>query len=175
MFIAHAPSGYLLGALAQRLKYSSLAPRTLMFACLAGATAPDLDLLYFYLIDGRQTHHHQYFSHWPLLWIGLAALNAAWLSVRRRSVWAQAGLVFAVGGLLHMLLDSFVGDIWWLAPFHDQAFALFSVPARYDPWWLSFVLHWSFAVELVICLAAVVVFARRHHSRMDTPPCSPCA
>ena len=175
MFIAHAPSGYLLGALAQRLKHSSLAPRTLMLACLAGATAPDLDLLYFYLVDDRQTHHHQYFSHWPLLWLGLVALNAAWLSVRRRSVCAQAGLAFALGGVLHMLLDSFVGDVWWLAPFHDQAYALFSVPARYKPWWLSFVLHWSFAIELLICLAATVVYLHRHPSALEKRPCPPSA
>lgn len=175
MFIAHAPSGYLLGKLLQQLPHCSLAPRALMLACVAGATVPDVDLLYFYLADGRQTHHHQYFSHWPLLWLSLATLSIAWLGVRRHSPWAQGSLAFTLGGLLHMLLDSFVGDVWWLAPFHDQAYALFSVPARYHPWWLSFVLHWSFAVELLICVSATLVYVYRHPSRTEQPSCPPSA
>lgn len=160
MFIAHAPSGYLLGVLLQRLRRSPV----ILLACVIGATLPDLDLLYFYLVDGRQTHHHKYFSHWPLLWLGLTLPSAIWLGLRRNSAATGAALAFALGGMLHMLLDSFVGDIWWLAPFHDQVYALFSVPARFQPWWLNFVLHWSFIAELAICLAALVLYLYRRQA-----------
>ena len=54
-----------------------------------------------------------------------------------------------------MVQDSVVGDIWWFAPFIDRSFAL------YTPWWLNFVLHWSFALELAICAIAVITFRRR--------------
>lgn len=60
-------------------------------------------------------------------------------------------MLLCAAACLHLLLDTFVGDIWWGAPFYDQPLALFSVPARFSPWWLNFVLHWSFAVELAIC------------------------
>jgi hypothetical protein len=35
--------------------------------------------------------------------------------------------------LLHLVLDSIVGDIWWLAPFVDRRYSLFTVPAVYGP------------------------------------------
>lgn len=137
---------------------------------MVGAIVPDLDLLYFYLVDARQTHHHHYFSHWPALWLALALLSGLCLRFHRSSHWAQISLAFAHGGVLHMLLDSLVGDIWWLAPLHDQPYALFSVPARYQPWWLSFMLHWSFLVELLICLIALRLYRQRHLPNLKQPP-----
>jgi inner membrane protein len=59
-----------------------------------------------------------------------------------------------------MVLDSIVGDIAWLAPFSDERFALFEVPAIFKPWWLNFVLHWSFALELVLVASAVYCWRR---------------
>ncbi|MNE81945.1 hypothetical protein D3C80_1786290 [compost metagenome] len=99
--------------------------------------------------------------HWPILWFGLALACTIWQRLAPTSRRAPAALVFSLGGILHLLLDSFVGDIWWLAPFVDQPFALFSVPAVFKPWWLNFILHWSFAVELAIWLWALLIFRRR--------------
>jgi len=59
-----------------------------------------------------------------------------------------------------MVLDSIVGDIWWFAPFVDQRFSLFTVPALYKPWWLNFILHWSFALELAVVGSAVYLWRR---------------
>lgn len=70
----------------------------------------------------------------------------------------------SAGWLLHMVQDSVVGDIWWFAPFIDRPFALFTVPALHTPWWLNFLLHWSFALELAICVGAVITFRRRQRS-----------
>ena len=80
------------------------------------------------------------------------------LRLKKRKPLTFLALIFSVGGLLHMLLDSVVGDIWWLAPIVDQPYALFTVPARFQPWWLNFVLHWSFVIELLI-----IVWAARLH------------
>ncbi|MFO1253312.1 MAG: metal-dependent hydrolase [Inhella sp.] len=149
MFIAHLPAGYLLTRwLAPRLAVAATPPRWLMAWGLFGAIAPDLDLLYFFLIDNRQTHHHKYFPHWPLLWFALLLLAAPWRRSGRVPVAACCALVFALNGFVHQLLDSVVGDIWWFAPFVDRSFALAQVPARVQPWWLNFVPHWSFAIEL---------------------------
>lgn len=112
-------------------------------------------------------------THWPILWLGLAVLAAGWLTCAKRSKAAMLGLVFALGGVLHVILDSLVGDIWWFAPFIDQPYALFTVPATFQPWWLNFLLHWSFAVELAICLWALVVCRRRAKVRsqvLTAPP-----
>lgn len=155
MFIAHLPAGYLLARhLVKRIGTLPASPRAVTLTAMAGAIAPDLDMLYFYFIDNGQTHHHKYFSHWPILWIGLLCMSLLALRLTKRKPLTLLALIFSLGGLLHMLLDSVVGDIWWLAPIVDQPYALFTVPARFQPWWLNFVLHWSFVIELLIIVWA---------------------
>lgn len=70
-------------------------------------------------------------------------------------------LVFGAAGMVHMLLDSIVGDIWWFAPWVDASYSLFTVPARFDYWWLNFIFHWSFILEITICVCAYYVWVRR--------------
>ena len=152
MFIAHAPSGYILSAsLLRRMRHRPASVSATIAAGIIGALAPDLDLLYFFIVDHRQQHHHKYFSHWPIFWLGLAVGSAMWLRVSHAKSRVFLVFVFCLGGLLHIVLDSVVGDVWWLAPFVDQPFSLFSVRAVFKPWWLNFILHWSFALELAIC------------------------
>ncbi|WP_234895761.1 metal-dependent hydrolase [Sinorhizobium medicae] len=64
------------------------------------------------------------------------------------------GIAFA-NVLLHLFLDSIAADIRWLYPFSDIRFNLVEIPARYQPWYLNFILHWTFAAEMAICVAAV--------------------
>jgi hypothetical protein len=144
MMIAHLPAGYL----ATRL----LAPRRLLWAGLAGSVAPDLDMLWWHLTVGH-VHHHAYPPHFPSVWLG-----GVIVSVLARS---PMGVVFAANGLLHLGLDTLVGDIAWLAPWDMHRASLFLVTDRFDPWWLNFVLHWSFGLELALCAAALVAVSRR--------------
>ena len=63
MFIAHLPAAYLV------LKSAPFKlGATASTAFLIGSIAPDVDMAYFYLIDGRQHHHHDYLTHRPVLW-----------------------------------------------------------------------------------------------------------
>ncbi len=112
-------------------------------------------------MDQRQTHHHKYFTHWPLFWLILIACSAVWIRYASRAKFGLVALTFALGGLLHMVLDSVVGDIWWFAPFVDEPYSMFTVQARVQPWWLNFIVHGSFVAELVICAWAVVIYRRR--------------
>ena len=166
MIIGHLPSGYILSKLLVR--YTSGQRQNITFfiaAGVLGGITPDFDMLYFYLVDNRQHHHHTYWPHWPIIWFCLLALTAIWYCVVDNKTNALRGLVFAAGGILHLLLDSIVGDIWWLAPIVDQPYALFTVPAIYDPWWLNFILHWSFALEVMVVLWAVLLFWRGKSSQ----------
>jgi inner membrane protein len=117
-----------------------------------------VDILYFHLVDHRQHHHHSYFTHFPSVWLGLVALSVLWKLRARGSVAAVLGIVFALNGLVHMVLDSVVGDVRWLAPLSDRAFALAAVPALYKPWWLNFLLHWSFLLELSLVAGAFAMW-----------------
>lgn len=135
--------------------------KLLVGAGMAGAIAPDVDMLYFYLVDQRQHHHHTYFTHFPVVWLTLLLLSLLWMGMSRRKTGPTLATVFALNGFIHLLLDSIVGDIWWLAPAVDRSFALFTVPALYQPWWLNFLLHWSFALEIALVAGAVWAWRRQ--------------
>lgn len=154
MFIAHIPTGYLMVQ-----PFRKYAVKGMLAAALLGSIFPDLDLFYFYLIDGRQHHHHSYWIHFPIVWLSLLAASGIWLYCRRKSKWAFLSFVFSLCGTVHIMLDCIVGDIMLFAPFSRRFHALDTVKAVYDPWWLNFILHWSFLLEIVIVIGAAALFA----------------
>jgi inner membrane protein len=167
MFTAHAPSGYILAkqliARWRHLPRLPISARAAIIIAVIGALAPDVDMLYFYLADAGRTHHHRYFTHWPIVWLSLIALSALSFRYARPAWkgWTFGILLFCSCAFLHLILDTLVGDIWWFAPFQDKPYALFTVPARFSPWWLNFFLHWSFIAEVLIWAWAIREYRRR--------------
>jgi hypothetical protein len=144
-------------------------------AGMAGAIAPDFDLAYFYLVDERQHHHHTYFTHFPVLWIALLTISFVWLRSARYQFMPAVAFVFSLNGLAHMALDSIVGDIAWLAPWSMRLYSLFEVPHFYQPWWLNFILHWSFAAEAVLVFCAYRLWRASGVGRVQIPELKPHA
>lgn len=162
MFIAHLPAGYLITQIVvARCKLHDKASRYAIIIGLTGSVFPDIDLLYFYTIDLRQHHHHSYWTHIPLFWLASLALFFLALKLMGKSSYALLLLIFGLNVFVHLMLDTVVGDIWWLYPFIDRPFSMFFVPAQYQPWQLNFLLHWSFALELILLCAAYYRFVRR--------------
>ena len=136
MITAHAPAGYLVAQCLRRLKPANISARRWSLYGAVGGLLPDVDMFWFYLIDGSHVHHHRYPTHWPLLW-----------------------LLVLVGAL-----------IFWhktRRPVAAIAFSLFTVSARYQPWWLNFILHWSFLLELALWAAAIRVFLYNRQTPHD--------
>lgn len=173
MFFAHLPAGYLAARFLLR-RTPALGPahtqrRPLVLAGMAGGVCPDVDLLYAGLIERAPIHHHLYWTHLPIAWAMLAAL--LWAAGRvlpaplRRLLW-----YFWLGAFSHLLLDSVAGDIWWGLPWIDTPFSLVRIAAIHTPWWLNYLLHWTFALELLILFSALrlerrqPVFPRRRWS-----------
>lgn len=155
MILGHLPAGYITAKLLYKHCQQRITSyKAFMFWGLLGSVSPDFDMLYFHLIDHRQHHHHSYASHFPIVWIPLLALSILLLRLKPRRPFAVFAFVFCLGGFIHLLLDSIVGDIWWLAPFIDKPFALATVPAKFHPWWLNFILHWSFGLEIGVIVVA---------------------
>lgn len=162
MIIGHLPAGYVYSKLlANKLSKTGVKHRDIILAGTLGGIAPDFDMLYFYLIDNRQHHHHTYWSHYPIVWLSLLLLFMTLFYLAKKKSIATLSIVFALGGILHLILDSIVGDVWWLAPFVDKPYALFTVPALYQPWWLNFILHWSFLLEMLVSLWAILLWKRK--------------
>ena len=151
MFIGHLPGAYLV--------FRATVPdidKLAFIAAMIGAVAPDLDMLWFYLVDSRAHHHHAYLTHRPVLWLGIVL---AGLLLRLRL--PRAGVVlafFGAGGMVHMMLDSIVGEIAWAWPASEATHPLVTVQATQSHWILSFLTHWTFAVEIAITLLALIVW-----------------
>lgn len=161
MFIAHLPAGYLMARVFGRQLTKNISTRVLLMMSMSGAIAPDMDLFHFFLMDGRLHNHHDYFTHYPLSWALLWLV--AWLCWRlfHKNTFLLLA-IFAAGGMLHVLLDSVVGGIAWLAPWSLEKFYLWQVPAHFQPWWLNFILHPSFLLELLMTATAVAVAGRQY-------------
>lgn len=155
MFIGHLPAAYLV--------YKSAAPRALtplaFAAGMVGAVFPDIDMLWFYLVDNRQHHHHEYLTHRPMVWLGLLVICMA-IARTMRLPQGAVPVSFCAGGLIHLVCDSYTGSILWLWPFSDWHYALVTVQPTHSHWLLSFLAHWTFKVEIALCMVAAVVWYR---------------
>jgi inner membrane protein len=161
--MGHLPAGYLwTRALARRTaRWADLSERDyarLLAVGLASSVLPDLDLLYFYLVDGRRHLHHGYWTHIPLFWTLIFAAPLALLWAFRRRLWLLTAAIYT-NLLLHMALDTVVGKIRWLYPFSREDFYVFEVPARYGWAYANFILHWTFLLEIgVVAWALALVY-----------------
>jgi len=140
MIIAHLPAGYTLWRATKR--------RLATLPLMVGAILPDFDLIAVYGF-GIHVHHHEFFTHKPALWITLALAGAL---LRWR--WMIA---VGLGAVLHVTLDSLSGRIDWAWPFAHYPVTLIDIPARFDHWLLSFLLHPTFLIELTICAVAITL------------------
>jgi inner membrane protein len=166
VFVAHVPAGYLLtSALHDLASRAGASRRRLLALGIASSVLPDLDLLYFYLVDHRQSHHHTYWSHVPFAWI--VVLAPLLVLARRSRPLFTAALVVAANVFLHLGLDTMAGAILWRYPFSAHPVTLFDVPAGHSWWVWNFVFHWTFALELTIVAAAL---AQLYRERGRRPP-----
>ncbi len=155
MLIAHMPAGYLVSRLIADKTAATTKEARLILACgLIASILPDFDLLYFYLIDNRQTLHHSYWPHIPIYWLVLFPF--AYIATKRwRSIKLATLTVFA-NLFTHLLLDSVAGGIHWGYPVTEDLYHLITIPSQYSHWVLNFVFHWSFSFEILIVTIAAV-------------------
>ena len=152
MLTAHLPSGYLLARAVPK------GITALMPVALVGAVFPDIDMIWFHLVDHRAFHHHFYWVHIPAFWAAVAVV------VLPLAAWAgrlATAAVFFAAILIHLVLDSIGGGILWGAPVSDHLFTLVEVPAVRSHWVWSFIFHWTFLAELLIWGAAVLLWLKR--------------
>lgn len=154
--IAHLPAGYILG-------HMTRSKGAVLGAVLLASVLPDFDMLWFHLVDGGSVHHHRYWPHVPAFWAAVAVIILPLISLFKRPWLLPAILCFAAI-LIHLILDTLVGDIMWLWPASDAFVRLATVSPTHSHWMLSFLFHWSFAVEVVITLTALLLLRQRRLS-----------
>ncbi|MGJ8626041.1 MAG: metal-dependent hydrolase [Sulfitobacter sp.] len=154
MFIAHLPAGYLFA-----YSFRPWTNRTQRYICMVGAVLPDIDLVLFYFRDAQSIHHHNYLTHRPIFWLAILCVGTV-ISARFEA--GKLLVALGLGAILHLLLDTHIGAINWAWPLFDLSGPLVIVPASHNHWILSFVTHWTFALELVLCGGAVIAFKLTH-------------
>ncbi len=164
MFFSHAPAGYLVVKFARKFKTD----RADVFTAMLAGILPDFDMIYFHLIDERAHIHHSYWTHMPHFWVvvyAAALIVAAWLKSKRIVYYAT--LIFSCV-IVHLILDSVAASgILWAYPFSIEYYELFVIPQVHDSRMLNYVLHWTFLIEMLIILVAIVVALRcREFSRL---------
>ncbi len=157
MITAHLPAGYLTGQ-----AFAASGP--VLWCAVAEGLFPDLDLIWFYLIDNRAIHHHHYWVHILGFWFLVFLVDLPLVRMRRPG-WTGASLAFFAAIFAHLLLDSIAGDIKWLWPFSENFFHLIEVPAVHSAWILNFVLHPVFVLEILILGTAITVLMHTHRKR----------
>jgi len=135
---------------------------------LLGGILPDVDMLYFYLIDHRQHFHHTYWTHLPFCWAMVVLL--VWIAYWRNwvsQIFFTTLSVVVFNVFLHLALDSIAGGILWLWPFSNKSYSLVDVPSLYSHWILNFVFHWTFVLEILLTLVMIFVLWRGSQKRVS--------
>jgi inner membrane protein len=170
MFIAHAPASYLWTKWLTNRRaaaFQLLPRRTHLFLGIASGLVPDLDLIYFYLIDHQQHLHHSYWTHIPIFWLAAFALAIAIAWARQSGALAAGATLALTNVFLHLTLDTVAGKIRWLSPFSSSDFVLFQVPSLYGWWPLNFLLHWTFILEIALVAASIELWRRNERFQHD--------
>ncbi len=162
MLTAHAPAGYMLSKAARSsgIVPSTLPSRLVIAVGVLAAILPDLDMIYFYTIDARQHLHHSYWTHIPLFWVGVCLGAVAVLYATRKAKYVPLVILAGANLLVHCFLDTVVAGILWHKPFAHKYTVFVEVPNVYPYTFLNFVLHWTFAFEVLIWIVALGMFFR---------------
>ena len=155
MFISHIPVGLGLARIITRRPLNA----SIALVAGLGAIFPDLDLIRFYFFDNHQRHHHDYWTHIPGIWLMIVLGWGLMCRFLERPFGMLTGIFFAAV-FSHLILDTMAGSIEWLWPFFDEGFHLVTVPATHVKWYMSFLTHWTFGVEVFISLIALCVAFR---------------
>jgi inner membrane protein len=159
MLIGHVPAGYLVTKLFITKMPSEMVTRIgsgkLLFVGMLSSVMLDLDLLYFYTLDGRQHSHHSYWTHIPIYWFCMLLILVVLTTALRKAILTAYAAIVSINVFVHLLLDTVVGKIMWLYPLSTHNFALFPIPFIYNRWVYNFIFHWTFLFELALVMAAV--------------------
>lgn len=175
MLLAHAPAGYLLGRVLSRSLFKGTASpgregkfhRLLVIAAMLGGIFPDFDFIYHLTIDSSRTPHHSYFTHIPAFWLALWLMLFAVGRLRNNRPFSAIASTFCLGALLHLVLDTLTGTVYWFYPLSARGVTIFKV-ADSNLWWVEkFTHHWTFIIEIVIVGAAAAVFLRVKETALE--------
>lgn len=132
MFIAHGSSGLTIAYLTKKIWdkeiFTSKEKALLFSSSIISAELPDFDLAYT-VLDGF-SHHHSYITHVPLPYITISLLIFCISFIfkdKKRKFIQSFSFIFFITTFLHMITDSFAGQIRFFFPLSKKGFTLFTI------------------------------------------------
>jgi inner membrane protein len=168
MLIAHAPAGYLVTRILSRTVFKDVVRheradrfyQLLIAVGIVGGIFPDIDLLFNTIFKTIVASHHDYFTHIPAFWLCMWGIGAAIGKVRGDRRIGALATIFCVSAIIHLVLDTVTGTIYWLYPFSRVSVNIFEVTDVHIWWVKNYLYHWTFLIEIGIVLSAMAVFLR---------------
>jgi inner membrane protein len=168
MLIAHAPAGYLVSRFIIRTFFRKRVRNDrsdkkyifLMLAGLVGAILPDLDFIYHIFVDSDKTPHHSYWTHMPVFWLAIWLMLVLVGRWKNRWFFTASTSVLCVNALIHLVLDTITGVIYWFYPLSEKGINIFKVSNTHIWWVHNFTGHWTFLIEIAIIAIALIIFMR---------------
>ncbi len=166
MFIGHLPAGYIWTSLLFKFKVFKNIPlknkRSAFLAGLIGSIIPDIDILYFYLIDLRQHTHHSYWTHIPFFWLIVFSLLLLYCEIQKDNNIRVVSIVFITNVFIHLILDTIAGGIYWFSPFCKNMIVWCNVPVKSSTWIFNFLFYWTITIEGALVLIATLMYKNKH-------------
>lgn len=155
MLFSHLPAGFIVTYLTRKIWRRDLSKRQIKWLYVVGTlagTLPDIDNLYYYLVDSSFSHR-ELITH--TLFFYLIICSAFYLVgyLLKRKIICSLSLIVFFASLSHLLLDSFSPGIGWFYPFSSLIFGLLSFPALATGWYGQHLLVITYSLELAIFLA----------------------
>ena len=168
MLLAHAPAGYLLTRFLSRTVYKNkVVPersnplyRKMMIAGIIGGILPDFDFIYHIFVGSAQTSHHAYWTHMPFFWLIIMGILFLTGEILKKKRFQMVASVLCVSALVHLMLDTLTGVIYWFYPLSSKGLNIFTITDVHVWWVENFMYHWTFLIEITIVTAAGIIFLR---------------
>ncbi|MFH2104880.1 MAG: metal-dependent hydrolase [Parcubacteria group bacterium] len=164
MIFAHAPAGFIAAYITRKIWRRGLSRRQtswLYFIGTLGGILPDIDTLYYYLVDSHFSHR-ELITHTPILYIVICAILYLLGYLLKKKFIRAFSLVIFFATLSHLMLDSFNSGIGWLYPGTDLIFGLLGISVLAEGWYGQYLLVITFSTELAIFLVAgnIILFTK---------------
>lgn len=171
MIFGHAPLGIALAYVLRKKWVVGLERREqfiLYLFAVAGALAPDVDLIFYYFYAAN-FWHHEIFTHGIIIWLILGAAMYVIGKWKNHKILRKGAGLFILGTLTHLLADSLGAGVAWFAPFSAQLYGLTDWPWFADLW-ANYAFIINYGLELLCWLSFVVIlchyFIRHKKTRL---------
>jgi len=159
MIFSHFPAGYITAKITEKKFWKNFSRREILWlyaVLLFFSVFPDIDLFYFYFINGINGHHenitHSFFFY---ILIALSIYFFGMIKKSRFIRWISCSVILGAGS--HLVLDSLFSCVKWIWPIRSGVYGLplitsyFNILKQYG---ISFYLF----VELFIVFLAISIY-----------------